>query len=217
MSSLIRILLCDDHPVFRRGLRALLLAEGDLVVVGEAQDGAEAVGKVRELQPDVLLLDMAMPNRTGLDVLQDLAGEPQRPRTLVLTAAIERWQVVEALRLGASGVILKDTASDLLVKAIRRVAEGELWVGRGDVAEIVTALRQPQAAEGAGRFGLSKRELEVVKTVADGCTNKEIAKRLGISEDTVKHHMTSIFDKLGVSTRLELAIFASNWKLVDGA
>jgi DNA-binding NarL/FixJ family response regulator len=213
VSAPIRVLLCDDHPVFRRGLRALLDAEEDLQVVGEAQDGSEALRQARDLRPDVLLLDMAMPQRTGLDVLQELAGDPRRPRILVLTAAIERWQLVEALRLGASGVILKDTASDLLVKAIRRIADGELWVGRGEVAEVVSALRQPAAADGTGRFGLSRRELEVVRCVAEGSTNKDVAKRLGISEDTVKHHMTSIFDKLGVSTRLELAIFASNWKL----
>jgi DNA-binding NarL/FixJ family response regulator len=213
VSAPIRVLLCDDHPVFRRGLRALLDAEEDLQVVGEAQDGSEALRQARDLRPDVLLLDMAMPHRTGLDVLQELAGDSRRPRVLVLTAAIERWQLVEALRLGASGVILKDTASDLLVKAIRRIADGELWVGRGEVAEVVSALRQPAAADGTGRFGLSRRELEVVRCVAEGSTNKDVAKRLGISEDTVKHHMTSIFDKLGVSTRLELAIFASNWKL----
>lgn len=210
----IRIMIADDHPVFRRGLRAILAAEPDMEIAGEAHDGEQAVRMARELKPDVLLLDLAMPLRGGIDVLDELAGEPVRIPTLLLTAYIEKWQTVEALRLGAAGVVLKDTATEMLVKAIRKVAAGELWVGRGDVADILASLRQPPAGP-AGRFGLSRRELEVVKAVVEGCTNREVARRLGISEDTVKHHMTSIFDKLGVSTRLELAVFASNWRLVD--
>jgi two-component system, NarL family, nitrate/nitrite response regulator NarL len=215
--SAIRILIADDHPVYRRGLKALLQLEEGMTVIAEANDGEDAIRVAREVDADVMLLDLQMPHRNGLEVLQELGpAEGRRLRVVMLTAAIERWQIVEALRLGASGVVLKDAAVELLVKAIRKVAQGELWIGRGDLADIVASLRQPNP-DGPARFGLTRRELDVVRAVVDGCSNRDVAKRLGISEDTVKHHMTSIFDKLGVSSRLELAIFASNWKLVDPA
>src|SRR5208282_5451756 len=138
----IRIVIADDHPIFRDGLRRLLESEGDMKVVGEACDGREAVKLATEIKPDILLLDLAMPHHTGLDALRDLntrgAGAV---RIILLTAAVEKKQMVEALQLGARGVVLKDSATQLLLKAIHAVMAGEFWVGRESVSNLVQYLR----------------------------------------------------------------------------
>jgi DNA-binding NarL/FixJ family response regulator len=185
-SQPIRLVIADDHPIFRDGLRRLLEAEPGLKVIGEACDGAEAVKLARQLKPDILLLDLAMPRHPGL----------------------------EALQLGARGVVLKDSATQLLLKAIHTVMSGEYWVGRESVSNLVQYLRTLVQSSGEEarqkKFGLTPRELEIVSAVVAGYSNKEIAEYFRISEDTVKHHLSNIFDKLGVSTRLELALFAVN-------
>ena len=224
-SQPVRIVIADDHPIFRDGLRRLLEAEPDLKVMGEASDGAEAVKLARQLKPDILLLDLAMPKHPGLEALRDLstgtgaaAGGNSTPvRVILLTAAAEKGQIVEALQLGARGVVLKDSATQLLLKAIHTVMSGEYWVGRESVSNLVQYLRtlmQSSSDEARQRkFGLTPRELEIVSAVVAGYSNKEIAEYFKISEDTVKHHLSNIFDKLGVSTRLELALFAVNQSL----
>ncbi len=217
----VRIVIADDHPIFRDGLRRLLEAEPDLKVLGEASDGAEAVRLARQLKPDILLLDLAMPKHPGLEALRDLstgAGTNATPvRVILLTAAAEKSQIVEALQLGARGVVLKDSATQLLLKAIHTVMSGEYWVGRESVSNLVQYLRtlvQSSSDEARQKkFGLTPRELEIVAAVVAGYSNKEIAEYFKISEDTVKHHLSNIFDKLGVSTRLELALFAVNQSL----
>ncbi len=213
----VRIVIADDHPIFRDGLRRLLEAEPDLKVMGEASDGAEAVRLARQLKPDILLLDLAMPKHPGLEALRDLSsGANSSPvRVILLTAAAEkRAKIVEALQLGARGVVLKDSATQLLLKAIHTVMAGEYWVGRESVSNLVQYLRTlMQSSHDEARqkkFGLTPRELEIVSAVVAGYSNKEIAEYFKISEDTVKHHLSNIFDKLGVSTRLELALFAVN-------
>jgi DNA-binding NarL/FixJ family response regulator len=216
----VRIVIADDHPIFRDGLRRLLEAEPDLKVMGEASDGAEAVKLARQLKPDILLLDLAMPKHPGLEALRDLSsgGAGSTPvRVILLTAAAEKSQIVEALQLGARGVVLKDSATQLLLKAIHTVMSGEYWVGRESVSNLVQYLRtlvQSSSDEARQKkFGLTPRELEIVAAVVAGYSNKEIAEYFKISEDTVKHHLSNIFDKLGVSTRLELALFAVNQSL----
>ena len=215
----IRIVIADDHPIFRDGLRRLLETEPDLKVIGEACDGAEAVRLAKQLKPDILLLDLAMPRHPGLEALREMssASNQNAVRVILLTAAAEKAQIVEALQLGARGIVLKDSATQLLLKAIHTVMAGEYWVGRESVSNLVQYLRTLVQSSGEEarqkKFGLTPRELEIVSAVVAGYSNKETAEYFKISEDTVKHHLSNIFDKLGVSTRLELALFAVNQSL----
>jgi two-component system, NarL family, nitrate/nitrite response regulator NarL len=213
----VRIAVADDHPMFRDGLKRLLEAEPGLRVIGEASDGAEAVKLARRTKPDILLLDLAMPKHPGLEALRELSSQAISTRIVLLTAAIEKNQIVEALQLGARGVVLKDSATQVLLNAIREVMRGQYWVGRETISNLMQYLQSMTASAppppASKRFGLTPREMEVVSAIVAGYTNKDIASHFSISEDTVKHHLSKIFDKLGVSTRLELALFAVNQSL----
>ena len=214
----VRIVIADDHTIFRDGLRRLLEAEPELEVVGEAADGAEAVTQTRQQTPDILLLDLAVPRVPGMDALREISAMEEEVKTkiIVLTAAVERIQIVQALQMGARGVVMKEAATQLLMKAIRTVMSGQYWIGREAVGDIVDFMRTNASGEKAPRnFGLTKREMEILAAIVAGLSNKEIARRFALSEDTVKHHLTNIFDKVGVASRLELALFAINNHLAE--
>jgi len=207
-----RIVIADDHEIFRDGLRHLLEGERGLTVVGEAANVSGTVAVTRTCRPDILLLDVAMPDGSGLDALAALQNLPGPTRVILLTAAIEAPDIVKALQLGARGLVLKESATALLLMAIRSVMEGKYWVGRETVSDLVMALltlqKSSEPPEPAPSLGLTARELQVTELVVAAASNKEIADKLGISEKTVKQHLTNIFDKIGVSSRLELALFA---------
>jgi DNA-binding NarL/FixJ family response regulator len=212
----IRVLIADDHTIFREGLRKLLDGEADVTIVGEASSGSEAVQLLGKLKPDILLLDLRMPDRDGLSVLEEVNFDNSSTRVIVLTATEDDREVVRAMRLGARGVVLKQSASDLLLKSIRKVHAGEIWLDKKMTAEVMRAFAQ-SAESGARREKplLSDREKEIVQLVAQGFRNREIGEKLFISEQTVKNHLHNIFDKLGVSDRLELALYAIHHRLID--
>src|SRR5215472_5359968 len=204
----IRIVIADDHAIFRDGLRRLLATQTDFKVIAEASDGKEAIALAAELKPDVLLLDLAMPRVPGMEVLRELARQEIPLRTILLTAAIQPFAVTSALQLGARGIVLKASPPELLLKSIRSVCDGQFWVG----SEPITAWTRTGQASSGG-FGLTSREIEIISAIKEGSSNREIASKLAISEETVKRHLSNIYAKLGVSSRLELAVLASEQHL----
>lgn len=206
----LRVVLADDHRILRQGLRQLLDGRNGLTVVGEAENGRAAVALVRREHPDVLVLDMQMPGSSGLDALRELAAGRDQVRTLILTGSADNAQITSAIDLGARGVVDKSDAVDCLIDAIRSVAGGEFWVGRRSTDNPAELRREFSQLGDAGRerLKLTERQHEIVVSVLGGMTNPQIAEKLSISPETVKHHLTQIFHKTGVSTRLELALLA---------
>jgi two-component system nitrate/nitrite response regulator NarL len=213
----IRIVIADDHPIVRDGLRRLVECEPGFELVGEASNGVDALEVLAKTKPDVLLLDLAMPKLSGMEVLRKLSRARLPTKIIMLTAAIEQPQVTEALRLGARGVVMKDSATQMLVKSIHCVLEGQYWVGRDNVSDLIQALQKADMPRERPEeiYRLTAREREVINAIVEGFTNKEIAVRYKISERTVKHHLSNIFDKVGVSNRLELALFSVNHSLAQ--
>lgn len=214
-SPRIRVLIADDHPIVRDGLKKLLLLEDDIDIVGEAGDGRQVLELMQEHEPDVMLLDLRMPNLDGLSVLQSLQQSGRRTKVIVLTASEDKNEFVQAMKLGCSGIVLKQTATDLIVKSIRKVYSGEIWLDSHTTAAVMRQFASPADMASGNMNGkarerspLSAREREIVQLVAQGYKNKEMAEKMFISEQTVKNHLHNIFDKLGVSDRLELALYA---------
>jgi DNA-binding NarL/FixJ family response regulator len=208
--QIIRIAIADDHPIFRDGLRKLLALEEDFQVVGEARDGKEVLEILQRDEPDILLLDLKMPGLDGLSTLQRLQAQKTKTKVIVLTASDNEDEYVQAMKFGTSGIVLKQTATELLIKSIRKVHSGEIWLDSRTTAAVMRQFASPAdaSAKDRERSPLSQREREIVVLVAQGFKNKEIAERMFISEQTVKNHLHNIFDKLGVSDRLELALYA---------
>jgi two-component system nitrate/nitrite response regulator NarL len=207
----VRIAIADDHQIFRDGLRRLLESEPGFEVVAEAVDGLDASRIARDVHPDVMLLDVAMPRMGGVEALTTIQQEATR--VILLTAAIEPSELLRAIELGARGVVLKESATRLLIDGIHRVMDDQYVIGAGVVDDRDQAVRHV-GAQRTRQYGLTSRELEIVAAIVSGDSNRDIADRLAISLQTVKHHLTSIFDKTGVSSRLELALFAIRHGLV---
>jgi two-component system, NarL family, nitrate/nitrite response regulator NarL len=205
------LMITDDHEVVREGLRNILSLQPDFEIVAEATNAEETLKKLPSVRPDVLVLDVWMPRKTGIEVLPEIAKVAPDTKVLFLTAFIERDQVLYALKAGLRGVVLKDSASEILVRSIRRVASGEYWIDRSTLADWGKQSQQRSPAINT----LTDRERQVIREIVGGATNKDIASALSITEDTVKRHLTHIFDKIGVSSRLELALYAVENHIID--
>ncbi len=201
MSDPIRILVADDHLIIRQGLRLILETEEGLDLVGEASDGAEAVRLCASLKPDVVLMDLRMPGMDGLTALSHLQAEQPQVAVVILTTFNEDDLMVRGLRAGARGYLLKDTSREALFEAIRAAARGETLLKPEVMAKLLARMDSPAPPGPSGEAGLSEREMEVLRAVAQGERSKEIALKLGISERTVKAHLASIYNKLGVDSR----------------
>ena len=214
----VRVFLVDDHPVVREGLKMLLSMSTDLQVVGGASSVQEALSALALAPADVVLLDLDLGGQDGLELIPGLATTAPEARVLVLTGIRDRERHRAVLSAGAHGVVLKDKPPELLMKAIRKVFEGELWFDRATMEVAVqkaVSLERARAPERQKISSLTHREKEIVALIGEGLRNTDIALRLGIGEKTVRNHLTIIFDKLGVSDRLELAVYAYRQGLVQ--
>ncbi|MCZ7572244.1 MAG: response regulator transcription factor [Ardenticatenaceae bacterium] len=212
-NHVIRVLIVDDHAVVRTGLRMLIETRPGLVVVGEAGNRADALAAAARQHPGIILLDLDLGAENGLDFLPELLSTAGESRVIVLTGLRDTEVHHRAVHLGAMGLVLKEQAAEVLLKAIEKVYAGETWLDRTMTASVLAQLaraREARAAdpEAAKIATLTEREREVVALVGEGLKNRQIAERLSISETTVRHHLTSIFSKLEVSDRLELLIYA---------
>jgi len=211
MPGTTKVLIADSHPLVRAGVRDLLQASRTIQVVGEVEDGDETITETLDLLPDIVLLDLTMPRLPGLEAMRAIMSEWPQIKILLLNRAIRAQHIVEALQIGARGIVLLDRLADDLGPAIACISGGGYWLGEKRVEGLVSALHQlvhEQASPEQKSYGLTRREVEVLRRIVDGCSNRDIASQFGLSEETVKRHLSNIFDKLGVSTRLELALFA---------
>ena len=199
----IKVLVVDDHWVVRQGLRMFLDLESAITVVGEASDGREAIDLARQLRPDVVLMDILMPHVDGIEAITHIKAEMPRIEVIALTSVLQDGSVSDAIQAGAIGYLIKDTRGDQLVQAIRDAAEGRVHLSPEAAIRLAKDLRRPERVE-----SLTKRETSVLRLVAEGLANKEIARRLSISEKTVKAHLNNVFAKLDVHSRTQAALEA---------
>jgi two-component system, NarL family, nitrate/nitrite response regulator NarL len=217
----ITVVIADVHPLFREAVRQLLESDPNVRVVGEAGNGRDTIRLVKSLRPDILLLDLLMPDTAGLATLRELSTLTPPVRTLLLVADGNRNYVADALQLGVRGILMKHSATEMLFEGIHAVMAGQYWVGRECMGELIESMCAQQSPRGPARpqptFGLTARQLDIVSAIVMGASNDDIAKQFSISPNTVKYHLTNMFDKLGVSNRVELARFAIEHRLGDGA
>ena len=207
MTKPIRILIADDHTVVREGIRTMLEPKPDMLVVAEAVDGLDAIEKSENCQPDVVLIDLVMPRMTGHEAIPKILEQNPETKILVLTSFSEEATVIKAIQAGAKGYLLKDSSPQDLVQSIRRVYAGELWVHPQMMSKVLSKLIQPSKCESA-KINITEREMDVLKLVATGMSNQEIAQALHISEGTVRFHVTNLLSKLELSNRTQLALYA---------
>lgn len=214
-TSTVRIVISGEHPIFREGLRRLLESEAGFLVAGESPIGAATIALVRQVQPDVLLLGLVGSASRGLEMLEALAAAGVSIRTILLTDSVDTPEVVRSVHLGVRGVVLTDSGPHVLIDSIVSVVADQDWIGQEAVAGPLPGLRKLDSDQRRTKaFGLTRRELEILRHVVAGYTNREIAERSRISENTVKSHLTHIFNKLGASNRVELALFAAHHRLL---
>ena len=210
----IKIMIADDHSMIREGLKSLLELEGDIQVVAEAEDGVDCLEKLKICTPDVLLLDINMPRKNGLEVLQTLKSSKSKVKVLVLTVHNEVEYLMKAVDIGVDGYILKDSESAELKKAIFSIVEGENYIQPSLIPSLNSKMIEKNRDEGKIE-SLTRRELEVLKLLAVGMYNKEVAEKLNISERTVKNHVSNIFKKIEVTDRTQAAVFAIRNNLIE--
>lgn len=210
--SAARIVIADDETIFRESLRMLLQMGNGFEVIGGCSDTQAALELVRKLKPDVLLLDHDLPREDGTDLLAQLKNSEVDVKVIVLSQTISQEETISALRMGARGIVLKTEPADCLIECIHKVIRGEYWLGKDGLRELVHAVCSIGQVKPSvkNRFRLTPREIEMIQAVLEGYSNPEIAANFSLSEQTVKHHLSNIFDKLGVYSRLELALFAVN-------
>jgi two-component system nitrate/nitrite response regulator NarL len=215
---IIRVLLAVSQTIIREAMRSFLEQQPDIQVVGETGEGREVARLAVTTKAEVAVVDLLMTGMSGLEILGRLPAQAKKMRALVLATAEETDRIVQALRLGARGVVLKESSMKGLPAGIRSVADGKYWIAGDAMANPTKGLRKlgarPKAGSRRKAFGLTGRELEIIAAIASGRSNREIADRFSISQNTVKHHVTNIFDKVGVYNRLELALFAIHHNLV---
>ncbi len=204
----IRVLLADDHAIVRKGVRALLVTEPDIQVVGEACDGAEAITQAEALRPDVILMDLVMPKIDGIDATRQITAKLPSTRILVLTSFAADEKVFPAIKAGALGYLLKDSGPEELVGAIRQVYRGEPSLESSIARKLLLELTHPPKKQPLTPDPLTERELEVLRLVAQGCSNKEIAAKLSVSELTIRSHVSNILSKLHLASRTQAALYA---------
>ncbi len=207
MTSAIRVLIADDHAIVRKGIRALLATEKDIQVIGEVGDGAEAVVQARTLKPDVILMDLVMPKMDGIDATRQITGQQTGARVLVLTSFAADDKVFPAIKAGALGYLLKDSNPEDLIHAIRQVYRGEPSlepsIARKVLTELSSPIKKPLTSD-----PLTERELDILRLIAQGCSNKDIAEKLVIAEMTVRTHVSNILSKLHLASRTQAALYA---------
>jgi len=204
----IRLLLADDHPIVLDGLEQLFQLEDDFEVVGRCSRGTEVASQVAKLKPDILVLDMRMPNHNGLAVLKQLKDKPHKSRVVILAATLSEEEMLEAIRLGARGIVLKEMAPRLLVECVRKVHGGGQWLEKRIAGAALDRLARREWAQKEIAGILTPREVEIARSIGAGLSNKEIADSLFIGEGTVKTHLHRIYEKLHIHGRLELGLFA---------
>ena len=210
----IRIAIADDHALVLHGLKRLFDGEAEFEVVECCGNGPDALAAARRGNVDVLLLDIKMPGMSGIDVLRTLSAERLKCSTVLLTAALSDSDAVEGLKLGARGIVLKESSPDTLLECIRRVSRGEQWIDSETMTRALDTIRRRESMTSDPNRTLTARELEIVRMIAQGLRNKAIAERLFISEGTVKIHLHNVYEKLGLDGRLELMLHAQKQGLV---
>jgi DNA-binding NarL/FixJ family response regulator len=207
----IKVLIADSHPPIRASVREILQASPKMRIIGEVEDGDETITETLDLLPDIVLLDLTLPRLPGLEAMRAIMSGCPQIKILLLNRQIRAQHIIEALQIGARGIALHERLATDLQPAIACVSAGGYWLGEQQVQGLVSSLHhlvREQASPDQKNYGLTRREAEVLRLIVDGCSNREIATKFGLSEETVKRHLSNIFDKVGVSTRLELALFA---------